>query len=134
VRCSIDLRAPPARSTAPSLSGWGGSFWGGPTMRWIRRRTHCRVPGHGTHCLAVWENGNDGQHYRTTEERMAMEYEMTAEGRVAWLREAAAERARTMPDYPDPPEVVEERNEERAFWLDLQTRTQSWGDSAQDFL
>jgi hypothetical protein len=48
-------------------------------MKWIRRRTNCRVPGHGTGCLAVWENGASGDYYRPTEERMAMEYELAAE-------------------------------------------------------
>jgi hypothetical protein len=83
-------------------------------MNRIRRRTTCTVPGHGTRCIAVWERGEGaGEHYRSTEERLAMEFEEIAEGWVSpttvehWLaelRERAAQRRRTMPDYPDPPE------------------------------
>jgi hypothetical protein len=52
--------------------------------------------------------------------------QIRAEERLAWLREAAGERSRTMPDYPDPAEVVAERDEERPFWLDLQMETRQW--------
>jgi hypothetical protein len=49
-----------------------------------------------------------------------------AEERLAWLREAAAERRATMPNYPDSAEVIAERDEERAGWLALQSET-AWG-------
>jgi len=45
---------------------------------WIRRRTTCTVPGHGTRCEPAREKDTD--HYRCTEERLALEYELVAEG------------------------------------------------------
>jgi hypothetical protein len=52
--------------------------------------------------------------------------QIRAEERLGWLREAAADRVRTMPDYPDPPEVTAERGDERTFWLGLQMETGAW--------
>lgn len=50
---------------------------GSPPIR-IRRRTTCTVPGHGTHCEPSAEK--DNHHCRTTEERLAMNYELDANG------------------------------------------------------
>lgn len=47
----------------------------------IRRRTTCPVPGHGTRCEPSRERAKY-DYYRSTEERLAMEFELLAnEGR-----------------------------------------------------
>lgn len=42
----------------------------------IRRRTTCVVPGHGTHCEPSQER--DNYHSRTTEEQLALSFELAA--------------------------------------------------------
>jgi hypothetical protein len=43
--------------------------------------------------------------------------------RLAELREAAAERVRTMPMFDDHPDDIRQRDEEREAWLALQAQT-----------
>lgn len=46
-------------------------------MHLIRRRTTCRVPGHGTRCEVAYEKPTRFE--RSTEERQALEFEQFAE-------------------------------------------------------
>lgn len=45
----------------------------------IRVRTHCSVPGHGTRCVVAQECRDNGRHYRSMEERLALEFELAAD-------------------------------------------------------
>jgi hypothetical protein len=53
----------------------------------LRRRTHCTVSGHGTHCEAARDQDD---YCRTTEERLALEFEFWAAESLEWAQASFA--------------------------------------------